>query len=178
MPRVVLCAGLAKKNTNRIPTRLVSPFVGLIGADVVDGTFAVVPLHTELADRGEASYVLAEGRKGCAKLPQKSSSDLLSTLQLGEHHAYAQIFKPQPSDRERRAEASSTNKPPQRAGQLQSGRMLLNQGCGEQNRISRYIPLRTYSCTPPSNRFRPWALHWLYTTNVHYVCAYYNIMMP
>ncbi|EAA31857.3 hypothetical protein GE21DRAFT_7306 [Neurospora crassa] len=133
MPRVVLCAGLAKKNTNHIPTRLVSPFVGLIGADVVDGTFAVVPLHIKLAGRGEASYVLADGRKGCAKLPQKSSSDLLSTLQLGKHHAYAQIFKPQPSDRERRAEASSTNKPPQRAGQLQSGRMLPNQGCGEQN---------------------------------------------
>nr|CAC28681.2 hypothetical protein [Neurospora crassa] len=145
MPRVVLCAGLAKKNTNHIPTRLVSPFVGLIGADVVDGTFAVVPLHIKLAGRGEASYVLADGRKGCAKLPQKSSSDLLSTLQLGKHHAYAQIFKPQPSDRERRAEASSTNKPPQRAGQLQSGRMLPNQGCGEQNPNIKYTTIKPLS---------------------------------
>ncbi|KAK3499272.1 uncharacterized protein B0T23DRAFT_369594 [Neurospora hispaniola] len=40
-------------------------------------------MYMELAGRGEASYVLADGRKGCAKSPQKSgSSDLLSTLQL------------------------------------------------------------------------------------------------
>ncbi|KAK3501612.1 hypothetical protein B0T13DRAFT_202946 [Neurospora crassa] len=172
MPRVVLRAGLAKKNTNHIPTKLVSPFVGLIGADVVDGTFAVMPLHIELASRGEASYVLADGRKGCAKLPQTSSSDLLSTLQLGKHHAYAQIFKPQPSDRERRAEASSTNKPPQRAGQLQSGRMLPNQGCGEQNpnikvHTSTYLFLYT-TIKPLSAVGIALALH-------HNVCMYVRI---